>query len=62
MLKNAAWLYGARAYGPIVTGTGSTWSTPRSGNGALTKNGTPSARRSRLEPNALVLSTFFAAR
>ena len=62
MLKNEEWLYGSRAYGPSVIGLGTTWLWPSEGNGALTKNGRPSACRSRVEPKALVFSTSLAAR
>src|SRR5699024_9274564 len=62
ILKNAACEYGSRAYGPIVTGGTLFASVARSGNAALTKNGTPSRRRSRVEPKPRVTSSFFEAR
>ena len=55
-------VYGTRHAVPIVTGCGSTASSDSVGYGQLTKMIVPFARRSRVEPNAVVLSTFFAAR
>ncbi len=62
ILNKDAVEYGCWQYGPIVTDCGATLSSARLGKGQFTKNTVPGSVKTREEPNATVLSTFFAAR